>query len=89
MSTSSRPLVLPPNVSHDAFLRFISGCEELVGRHNIHIVTSKEELADGSYYEPPKTHDPYPVVEQDYFVASTVMNPRSVSKLQKVVQLAN
>lgn len=89
MSTGSRPLALPPNVSHDAFSRFISACEVIVGRENIHMVTSKEDLADGSYCEPPKTHDPHHVVEQDYFVASAVMNPRSVSEVQELVQLAN
>lgn len=89
MSTGSRPLALPPNVSYDAFSRFISACEEIIDRRNIHIVASKEDLADGSYYEPPRTHDPHHVVEQDYFVASAVMNPRSVSEVQGLVQLAN
>ncbi|BCR90127.1 uncharacterized protein ACHE_60013S [Aspergillus chevalieri] len=53
------------------------------------MVTSKEDLANGSYYEPPKTHNPHHIVEQDYFVASAVMNPRSVSEVQGLVQLAN
>jgi len=89
MSNAPRPLALPPNVSHDAFSRFVSACEGIIGRENIHIITSKEELADGSYYEPPKTHDPHHLVEQDYFVASAVTSPRSVSEVQGLVQLAN
>lgn len=83
------PLALPPNTSLDAFSRFIAASEGIVGRENIRIVESKEELDDGSYYEPPKTHDPHHVLDQDYFLASAVMNPRSVPEVQSLMQLAN
>lgn len=82
------PLALPPNTSLDAFSRFITASEGIVGQENTRIVDSKD-LDDGSYFEPPKAHDPHHVLEQDYFLASAVINPRSVPEVQGLVQLAN
>ncbi|OJJ38082.1 hypothetical protein ASPWEDRAFT_168015 [Aspergillus wentii DTO 134E9] len=89
MGSTPKPLALPPNTSLDAFSRFITASQAIVGHENIHIVETKDELNDGSYYEPPKTHDPHHVLDQDYFVASAVINPRSVVEVQSLVQLVN
>ncbi|KAL3460939.1 hypothetical protein BJX64DRAFT_300455 [Aspergillus heterothallicus] len=83
------PRALPPNTSLDAFTRFINAARAVVDPSNVKIITPDTELVDGSYYEPPKTHDPHHVLDQDYFVASAVIDPRSVPETQELVRLAN
>ncbi|KAL3469498.1 hypothetical protein BJX99DRAFT_268147 [Aspergillus californicus] len=83
------PLALPPNTTQDAFARFITATKSIVTDSNVRIITPDTELIDGSYYEPPKTHDPHHVLDQDYFVASAVVDPRSVPEVQEIVRLAN
>ncbi|KAL2810063.1 hypothetical protein BJX63DRAFT_423337 [Aspergillus granulosus] len=88
-STVPGPRVLPPNTSLDSFSRFISATRAVVSSENVRIITPDTELVDGSYYEPPKTHDPHHVLDQDYFVASAVVDPRSVPEVQELVRHAN
>ncbi|KAL4791195.1 hypothetical protein BDV19DRAFT_401498 [Aspergillus venezuelensis] len=83
------PLALPPNTSQDVFERFIAAALALVGDENVRVITADTELIDGSYYEPPKTQDPHYILDQDYFVASAVIDPRSVPETQELVRLAN
>ncbi len=89
MASVPTPLALPPNTSADAFARFISAVKGIVGDGNVRVITPHTQLVDGSYFEPPKTHDPHHVVDQDYFVASAVVDPRSVPEVQELVRLAN
>ncbi|KAL4944869.1 hypothetical protein BDV06DRAFT_186309 [Aspergillus oleicola] len=89
MTSTLSPLAIPPNTSQDTFERFISAAKTLVGDENVRVITAATELVDGSYYEPPKTHDPHHILDQDYFVASAVIDPRSVPEAQGLVRLAN
>jgi FAD/FMN-containing dehydrogenase len=88
-SSVPAPRALPPNTSLDAFSRFIIAARAVVTPDNLRVITPDTELVDGSYYEPPKTHDPHHVLDQDYFIASAVVDPRSVPEVQELVRLAN
>ncbi|KAJ5826849.1 hypothetical protein N7447_003612 [Penicillium robsamsonii] len=83
------PLALPPNTSQETFTRFLDEVSKAVGEENIRVVQKLEELQDGSYLEQPRTHDPHHIVDQDYFVASAVICPRSVPDLQAIVRIAS
>lgn len=83
------PLALPPNTSRETFARFLTEVSQTVGDENIRVVTKLEELHDGTYHEQPRTHDPHHIVDQDYFLASAVICPRSVPDLQTIVRIAN
>jgi hypothetical protein len=80
--TLHTPLVLPPGSTLDIFNSFIHGITDLVGSENVDVITSKEQIDDGSYENPTYTHDPHHVLEQDYFLASAVVCPRNVSDVQ-------
>ncbi|KAJ5119071.1 hypothetical protein N7476_011423 [Penicillium atrosanguineum] len=83
------PLALPPNTSPETFKNFLAAVSKTVGDENIRVVTRLEELHDGTYHEQPRTHDPHHIVDQDYFLASAVICPRSVPDLQAIVRIAN
>ncbi|OGE53462.1 hypothetical protein PENARI_c007G11079 [Penicillium arizonense] len=87
--TFETPLALPPATDQPTFKRFLTRVAEVVGRENIQVVTSKDELEDGSYHNQPYTHDPHHILDQDHFVASAVVCPRSVPEVQDLVKLAN
>ncbi|KAJ5382474.1 hypothetical protein N7517_000385, partial [Penicillium concentricum] len=89
LSLKMTPLALPPNTSLETFTRFLDEVSKTVGEENIRVVQKLEELQDGSYLEQPRTHDPHHIVDQDYFVASAVICPRSVPDLQAIVRIAN
>ena len=82
------PLVLPPNVSSDAFSQFLSACQPL-GGENIDVISSSSQIDDGSYMKPNYTHDPHHILKQDFFLASAVVAPRNVSDVQTIVKAAN
>ncbi|KAF2019975.1 vanillyl alcohol oxidase [Aaosphaeria arxii CBS 175.79] len=84
-----RPAVLPPNVTPDIFDKFIRQVSDLIGAENVQIVTSKDNLDDGSYQHPTYTHDPHHVLEQDFFLASSIVAPRNVSDVQNILRYAN
>lgn len=79
-----RPLVLPPKLTHGDFNEFILEIIELVGTDNVEIITSKDQIQDGTYMSPKHTHDPHHVLEQDFFLASAIVAPRNVGDVQYV-----
>jgi len=83
------PFALPPNTSQETFARFLAEVSQVVGDENITVVEKVEELRDGSYLDQPRTHDPHHIVDQDYFMASAVVCPRSVPDIQAIVHIAN
>ena len=83
------PLALPPNTSAETFTCFLDETSKAVGAENIQVITSADELDDGSYRNQPYTHDPHHILDQDYFVASAVVCPRSVPDIQTIVRAAN
>lgn len=89
MAPTHKPFALPLKVTLEAFDAFIGGVIALVGADNVDIITSNENLDDGSYQKPTYAHDPHHVLKQDYFLASAVVSPRNVSDVQAIVQAAN
>lgn len=81
-STKFTPLVLPPRVTNEEFSSFIQEIINLVGNENVEVITSRDQIDDGSYMDPTLTHDPHHVMEQDYFLASATVAPRDVSDVQ-------
>ncbi|CAK7212865.1 hypothetical protein SEUCBS140593_001652 [Sporothrix eucalyptigena] len=83
------PLALPPGVDLAAFNTFIRAVTDIVGADNVRVITSLDQIDDGSYEAPTHTHDPHHIVDQDYFMASAVVAPRNVADVQAIVKLAN
>lgn len=83
-----KPLALPSDISPEKFAKFIGRAAGIVGNENIAIISSADQLSDGSYLEQPFSHDPYHVLEHDSFLASAVICPRSVPDVQALVRLA-
>ncbi|KAJ5350618.1 vanillyl-alcohol oxidase [Penicillium brevicompactum] len=84
-----RPLVLPPKLTNGDFNEFILDVIELVGAENVEIITSKDQIQDGTYMNPKHSHDPHHILEQDFFLASAIVAPRNVGDVQFIVRLAN
>ena len=89
MVTSYSPLVLPPRITQEQYNDFISTCRSAVGSENIDIISSRDQIQDGDYLKPNYTHDPHHVLQQDFFLASAVIAPRSVADVQAIVKAAN
>jgi hypothetical protein len=88
MVAIAKPLVLPPNVSNDAFNKFLTACQD-VGSDNIAVLSSASQIKDGNYMKPNYTHDPHHILKQDFFLASAVVAPRNVADVQAIVKAAN
>lgn len=80
--TSQKPIALPPGVKEGTFVKFIGQIRDLLGAENVDVISPGHSLNDGSYANPPYTHDPHHVLDQDYFLASAVVAPRTVQDVQ-------
>lgn len=80
-----RPLVLPPKLTNGDFNEFILEVIGLVGTENVEVITSKDQIEDGTYMNPKHSHDPHHVLEQDYFLASAIVAPRNVADVQYAI----
>ncbi|EEA25433.1 D-lactate dehydrogenase, putative [Talaromyces marneffei ATCC 18224] len=83
------PFILPPNVTSAQFSKFLKRCREICGVENVQVVEAEEQLVDGSYYEPNKTHDMHHIVDRNYFVCSATISPRAVPEVQDMMRLCN
>ncbi|KAF3392101.1 Vanillyl-alcohol oxidase [Talaromyces pinophilus] len=83
------PFILPPGVPSAQFSRFLKRCREICGVENVKVVEAEEQLVDGSYYEPNKTHDMHHIVDRNYFVCSATISPRAVPEVQDMMRLCN
>lgn len=77
-----RPLALPPKLTLGDFNEFIREIIGLVGSKNVEVISSKDQIDDGSYINPTYTHDPHHIMEQDFFLASAIVAPRNVADVQ-------
>lgn len=77
-----KPLALPPQLTLGDFNQFIQEIIGLVGPKNVEVISSKDQIDDGSYMNPAHTHDPHHIMEQDYFLASAIVAPRNVTDIQ-------
>lgn len=76
------PLALPPKITLEDFSTFVQKVLSLLGTENVEIISSRDQVYDGSYMNPPYTHDPHHVVDQEYFLASAIAAPRNVGDVQ-------
>ncbi|CAI7671197.1 unnamed protein product [Penicillium bialowiezense] len=83
------PLALPPNITQKTFTEFLNEVRNAVGTENLRVITANDQLDDGSYLNPPHTHDPHHILDRDYFLASAIVCPRSVPEVQALVVIAN
>jgi len=83
------PHVLPPNTTSAQFAEFIRRVTSVVGSENIFILENEQQLKDGTYKEPNKTHDMHAVLDRDYFVCSACVSPRNVPDVQTMMRFAN
>jgi FAD/FMN-containing dehydrogenase len=83
------PLVLPPGTTSARFQEFISRSHAIVGAANVLIIEFENQLVDGSYGEPNKTHDMHGIIEGTYFVCSATISPRNVPEVQDMMGLCN
>lgn len=83
------PLVLPPGIDGPTFTKFLERVRSICGNENVTVVEAKEQLVDGSYMAPNKTHDMHHIIDQDYFVCSATIAPRNVPQVQEMVKLCN
>lgn len=82
------PLVLPPGTTKETFTAFIHEVVQVVGPDNVTVISTQEDLKDGTYENPVFSHDIYHVMDKDYMVASAVVLPASVPEVQDIVRLA-
>lgn len=75
-------MTLPPKLSLSDFNEFIQDIIRIVGSENVEVISSKDQVVDGSYMKPTHTHDPHHVMDQDYFLASAIVAPRNVADVQ-------
>ncbi|PSS27642.1 hypothetical protein M430DRAFT_91627 [Amorphotheca resinae ATCC 22711] len=87
--SSGDPLVLPPGTSSEQFADFISRAKAICGAENVFIVETSDQLIDGTYKEPNKTHDMHAVLDRSYFVCSATISPRNVPEVQEMMRLCN
>lgn len=83
------PLVLPPGVSSEKFQAFITRVSDVVSHDNVTIITGIEELSHHSYHDPSKAHDMFNVLDEQVFVNSAVVAPRSVQEVQELMKICN
>ncbi|KAH7090012.1 hypothetical protein FB567DRAFT_316300 [Paraphoma chrysanthemicola] len=88
---SDDALVLPPDVSGSDFREAIRAIASIVGDQNIvvHTTQSMKNDEEGHYFNLPKEHDLFYVLEKDVFLASAVVSPGSVEDVSQIVKLAN
>lgn len=83
------PLVLPPGVSADTFAEFLERCRSICGHANVTVIEREDQLVDGSYHEPNKTHDMHHILDKTHFVCSATICPREVHEVQEMMRLCN
>jgi hypothetical protein len=83
------PLVLPPNTSSEHFRNFIERAREITGSENVFVVEREDQLVDGNYMEPNKTHDMHHLFDRSYFASSATVAPRNVPEVQAMMRLCN
>jgi FAD/FMN-containing dehydrogenase len=84
-------LVLPPDVSASAFREVLLEMAKVVGNDNVTVHTRQSMKPDeqGHYYNLPKEHDLFYVLEKEHFLAGAVVCPGSTEEVSAVVKLAN
>lgn len=83
------PLVLPPGISSSRFAEFLERCRFICGGGNVTVIERDEQLVDGTYLEPNKTHDMEHILDKTHFICSATISPREVPEVQDMMRLCN
>jgi hypothetical protein len=82
----NRPL--PSNVTEEQLDTAIDEIREIVGASHVDWV-DLDNLVEGSYLEPPKTHDCYYMLDQNDLVVSAIVRPGNTEHVQAIMRIAN
>lgn len=90
-SLTDAELILPPDVSGPALREALQSIGQIVGADNVDVYTKTHMKPDdeGHYYNLPKEHDLFYILEKDVFLASAVVRPGSTEDVSAIVKLAN
>ena len=80
--------ILPPFHTIESFQKAYEEFKSILGDENVELV-NPEALDDKSYHDPPKTHDPFHILDQEDLVASLILRPGSTEEVQALVKVAN
>ena len=89
-SLKDEDLILPPEVTAAALKEALIAMGGVVGEDHVQVYTVKHMKPDGEghYYNLPKEHDLFYVLEKDTFLASAVVAPGSTEDVVEIVKLA-
>lgn len=84
-------LILPPDVDAATLKSAFEELSRIVGSENIDILTKEHMMPDeeGHYFNLPREHDLFYVLEKDTFLASAVVSPKNTEEVSAIVKLAN
>ncbi len=84
-------LILPPDVSPERLRAAFLEIAEVVGSDHVQLVTRDNMMADsdGHYFNLPREHDLFYVLEKETFLASGVAVPGSTEDTAAIVKIAN
>ncbi|KAH8664830.1 hypothetical protein BGZ61DRAFT_367222 [Ilyonectria robusta] len=90
-SILDQDLILPPDVTAEGLRMALAEMAKVVGSNNLEVHTRATMKPDkeGEYFNLPKEHDLFYVLEKDEFLASAVVSPGSVEEVSAIVKLAN
>uniref|UniRef100_A0A0B7KR11 FAD-binding PCMH-type domain-containing protein n=1 Tax=Bionectria ochroleuca TaxID=29856 RepID=A0A0B7KR11_BIOOC len=84
-------LITPPDVTAAGLREALTEMAKVVGDNNVIVHTAKSMKPDteGQYYNLPKEHDLFYILEKEHFLASAVVSPGSTVEVSAIVKLAN
>jgi FAD/FMN-containing dehydrogenase len=90
-SIKDADLVLPPDVTPDGLRDALRAMSAIVGAEYVKIYTRQQMKPDdeGHYFNLPKEHDLFYILEKDTFLASAVVCPGSTEDVSAIVKVAN
>jgi len=80
--------VLPQGFDAASYTSAFNDLQSIVDTDNVEIVRAKE-LQDKSYLSPPTAHDPFHILDQDSFIASSVICPGGTEDVQQILKAVN
>ncbi len=90
-SLRDEDLILAPDVDVPTLRSALEELSRIVGSDNIDILTKDHMMPDedGHYFNVPREHDIFYVLEKDTFLASAVVSPKNTEEVSAIVKLAN
>ena len=90
-SLRDEDLILPPDVDVPTLRSALEELSRIVGSDNIDILTKDHMMPDedSHYFNAPREHDLFYVLEKDTFLASAVVSPKNTEEVSAIVKLAN